>query len=108
MARRTYQQRCALAQALDVVGERWSLLLVRELLSGPKRYGELREGPAGNGTNLPAARRKEHEAAEVVERGDGRYPLTARGRELEDAVVALARFGAPLLADADPRQSVGG
>ena len=102
MAKRSYRQRCALAQALDVVGERWTLLLVRELLTGPKRYKELLAGLPGIGTNLLATRLKELEATGLVAREGQGYRLTPRGEELEDAVLALARFGAPLLADADP------
>ena len=102
MAKRSYHQRCALALALDQVGERWTLLLVRELLSGPKRYRDLLAGLPGIGTNLLAARLRDLEAAGLVERDPEGYRLTPRGVELEEAVVALARFGAPLLADADP------
>ncbi len=59
MAKRSYRQYCALARALDIVGERWTLLLVRELVTGPKRYKDLLAALPGIGTNLLAARLKE-------------------------------------------------
>ena len=101
MARRTYAQRCALAHALDLVGERWTLLLIRELLTGPRRYGELLANLPGMGTNLLAARLKDLAAEELVEKTDSTYTLTARGAQLEPAVLALARWGAPLLDEAE-------
>jgi len=101
MAKREYRQHCALARALDLVGERWTLLVVRELLTGSKRYKELLANLPGIGTNLLATRLSDLERAGLVERGDRSYSLTPRGSELEAAVLALARFGAPLLAEAD-------
>lgn len=99
MPKRSYRQHCALARALDVVGERWTLLLVRELLTGPKRYKELLEGLVGMGTNLLATRLRELAEAGLVEQDGTLYQLTERGAQLEPAILALARFGAPLLAD---------
>ncbi|MDF1839778.1 MAG: winged helix-turn-helix transcriptional regulator [Planctomycetota bacterium] len=99
MARRSYHQYCALARTLDLVGERWTLLLVRELLSGPARFKDLQVGLAGMGTNLLSDRLKELVEAGLIEREDRLYQLTPRGRELEESVVALARFGAPLLGE---------
>lgn len=99
MARRTYRQYCALARALDVVGERWTLLLVRELCAGPRRYGELQAGLPGIGTNLLAARLKQLEEDGVVQRARAgeaigtAYQLTERGRELEPIVEALGAWG---------------
>ena len=95
---RTYHQHCSLARALDLVGERWTLLVVRDLLPGPRRYGELLEGLPGIGTNLLAARLKELGELGLIERtsSEGRgsaYALTEAGRELEAALVPLARFG---------------
>ncbi|MEM1453379.1 MAG: winged helix-turn-helix transcriptional regulator [Planctomycetota bacterium] len=101
MTRRTYAQRWALAHALDVVGERWTLLLIRELLTGPRRYGELLANLPGMGTNLLAARLKDLAAAGLIDKDEGTYALTARGAALEPAVLALARWGAPMLAEAD-------
>jgi DNA-binding HxlR family transcriptional regulator len=101
----TYKQFCAVAAALDVVGDRWTLLVVRELLTGPRRYGELVQGLPGVATNLLADRLRRLEAAGLVaqEPGpDGRarvYRLTDRGAELDAVVAALARFGLALLPD---------
>lgn len=101
MARRSYEQLCALARALDVVGERWTLLLVRELLFGPRRFGELEEALPGIGPNLLSARVKalaeEGVIRRVALRTDARgggigYELTEQGRELEPVLLALARW----------------
>jgi DNA-binding HxlR family transcriptional regulator/putative sterol carrier protein len=104
VARRTYNQYCALARALDVVGERWTLLLVRELLLGPKRYKDLLAGLPGIGTNLLAERLTELQGAGIVRRsvlpppaGSTVYELTDLGRELEPTVFALGRWGAHFL-----------
>ena len=98
MAKRSYKQNCALAQATDVIGERWSLLLVRDLLVGPKRFGELQQSLRGIGTNLLSSRLRELEAAGIIERPDGRefrhhYGLTEAGKALEAAVLSLVRWG---------------
>ena len=100
MARRSYDQYCAVARALDVVGERWTLLVIRELLPGPKRYKDLLEGLPGIGTNLLAARLRDLEAAGAIQRrmlpppaGAVVYELTDSGRELESVVLDLARWG---------------
>ncbi len=98
MAKRSYKQNCALAQASDVIGERWSLLLVRDLLVGPKRFGELQQSLRGIGTNLLSSRLRELEAAGIIERLDGRefrhhYGLTEAGKALEVAVLSLVRWG---------------
>ena len=104
-----YNQYCPTARALDVLGGRWTLLVVRELLSGPKRYKDLRDGLPGIGTNLLAQRLHELEDAGVVQRsvlpppaGSTVYELTARGRELEPAILAIARWGFPLLGRPQP------
>ena len=105
---RTYGQYCALAKALDVVGDRWSLLIVRELLlRGPSRYTDLRHGLPGIATNLLAERLRQLEQDEIVRRFAAPPPvattlfeLTPRGAELEPVLQALGRWGAPLLADA--------
>jgi DNA-binding HxlR family transcriptional regulator/putative sterol carrier protein len=99
MTRRTYRQHCALARALDLVGERWTLLVVRELLTSPKRYSNLLDNLPGMGTNLLAARLRGLQEAGLVDHDGTLYSLTPRGAELEPAVLALARFGAPLLAE---------
>ena len=102
----TYGQFCAVATALDVVGDRWTLLVVRELLAGPRRYGELTRDLPGIATNLLAGRLRDLEAAGLVATvpgaGDGRtrtYRLTDAGAELRPVVEALARFGIALLPD---------
>ncbi len=103
---RSYNEFCAAAMALDVVGERWSLLIVRELLiREPLRYTDLRYGLPGIATNLLAERLRELEKAGVIEREDAPPPvattlfrLTPRGRELEPVLKAIAHWGAPLVA----------
>jgi DNA-binding HxlR family transcriptional regulator/putative sterol carrier protein len=100
MGKRSYDQHCTVARALDVVGERWTLLLVRELLTGPKRFKDLLEGLPGIGTNLLAARLKALEGHGLLRRGTlpppagtSVYELTEPGRSLEPVVVALSRWG---------------
>jgi DNA-binding HxlR family transcriptional regulator len=102
--KRSYGQHCTVAAALDVVGERWTLLLVRELSTGPKRFKDLLGGLPGIGTNLLAGRLKRLEGEGIVRRstlpppaGSSVYELTALGRELEPVLVALSRWGARLL-----------
>jgi DNA-binding HxlR family transcriptional regulator len=103
MPKRSYGQYCGLARALDVVGARWSLLIVRELLVGPARYGELLAGLPGIATNLLASRLKELEEVGVVQRtldtaSNGvAYILTPWGRELRDTVASLVRWSTPLM-----------
>jgi len=102
---RSYQQYCAVARALDVVGDRWVLLIVRELLAlGPSRYSDLKRGLPGIASNLLAERLKAMEADGLVERraapppiGAQVYRLTARGRALEDVLRALTRWGLPTM-----------
>lgn len=110
VSRRTYGQYCGLAHALDVVGERWTLLIVRELASGPKRYTELAEALAGIGTSLLATRVRQLETDGVVQRrlaldqpgSTVVYELSDAGKELAAAVVPLAMWGARhQMADAD-------
>jgi DNA-binding HxlR family transcriptional regulator len=105
--KRSYGQYCTVARALDVVGERWTLLLVRELSTGPKRFKDLLEGLPGIGTNLLTNRLKRLEADGIVRRatlpppaGSNVYELTELGRLLEPVTVALSRWGARLLLDA--------
>src|SRR3954452_13349106 len=99
---RSYGQLCGLALALDVIGDRWNLLIVRELLVRPDgaRYTDLRNGLPGIATNLLADRLRDLEAACVIRRDDPRPPvatplfrLTDRGRGLLPAVEALAVWG---------------
>jgi DNA-binding HxlR family transcriptional regulator len=99
---RTYGQFCALARSLDIVGERWTLLIVRELLPGPMRYTELKTSLKGIATNLLAERLRTMEANGIVERrleeSGVAYALTPWGRGLREPMEALGRWGAPLLA----------
>lgn len=94
---RSYQQYCGLAKALDVVGDRWTLLIVRELLVRPCRYRELQESLPGVASNLLSSRLKHLEDAGVVSRNDGGYALTEWGECLAEPVGALVRWGAPLM-----------
>jgi DNA-binding HxlR family transcriptional regulator len=101
MAKRSYNQFCAVARGLDVIGDRWTLLLVRELLLGPKRYGDLLAANPGIGTNLLADRLKEMETHGLLERatlpppaGSTIYRLTHAGAQLEAVVRAIGRWGA--------------
>jgi DNA-binding HxlR family transcriptional regulator len=96
---RSYEQYCALARGLDVIGDRWTLLVVRELLVGPKRYSELLEGLPGVATNLLAERlRGLEENGVAIRDGEGRYRLTKWGEGLSEPVYALARWAGPLVA----------
>lgn len=104
VSRRTYDQYCAVARALDVVGERWTLLVVRELLTGPKRFTDLLDGLPGIGTTLLTARLKDLEGHGIIQRatlpppaGSRVYELTALGRSLEPVIMALSRWGLRLL-----------
>ncbi len=101
MPKRTYGQYCALARALDVVGDRWTLLMVRELLFGPKRYTDLLDALPGIGTSLLIERLRHLEADGLVGRrrlpppaGSHVYELTAVGAALGDALLPLALWGA--------------
>lgn len=104
MSKRSYNQYCAVARAMDIVGERWTLLIVRELLPGPKRFKDLLEGLPGIGTNLLTARLKDLEGHGIVRRttlpppaASRVYELTDLGRSLEPAVMGLARWGLEFL-----------
>jgi DNA-binding HxlR family transcriptional regulator len=98
---KSYQQYCSIARALDVVGDRWVLLIVRELLAlGPSRYSDLKRGLPGIASNLLAERLKVMEAEGLLERQEAPppiattlYELTDRGRELQDVLLALGRWG---------------
>jgi DNA-binding HxlR family transcriptional regulator len=99
-----YDQYCPIACSLGLVGERWTLLVVRELMHGPKRYTDLVDGLPGIGTNILAARLKELEAAGLVERrklpppaASSVYELTPTGQGLRPVLHELARFGARLM-----------
>ena len=98
---RRYDQYCPVCHALELVGERWSLVIVRELLKGPKRYTDLIDGMPGVGTNILAARLRDLEAGGIIHKrklpppaASTVYELTDYGRELEEPLYALARWGA--------------
>jgi DNA-binding HxlR family transcriptional regulator len=101
---RSYGQYCGLARALDVVGDRWNLLIVRQLLMAPARYRELLDGLPGVATNLLADRLRDLETAGVVERRlaeEGNaivYALTPWGAELREPIESLIRWSTPLMA----------
>jgi DNA-binding HxlR family transcriptional regulator len=107
---RSYHEFCPLTRALDVIGDRWVLLIVRELMTqGDCRYSDLRRGLPGVATSLLTLRLREMEAAGLVVRQDMPapigatvYSLTPRGRELSPVVAELVRWGAPLTWDALP------
>ncbi len=104
---RTYGQYCSVAKALDVVGDRWTLLIVRELLlRSPARYTDIREGLPGIATNLLADRLRALEREGIVARRELPPPaaatvfeLTDRGRQLETVVDALGRWGIPFMSE---------
>jgi DNA-binding HxlR family transcriptional regulator len=96
VATRRYGQYCAIAKSLDVLGDRWALLIVRELLFGALRYSELQAALPGIATDMLATRLRELEAAGVVSRGPEdakRYELTPRGCDLRPVLEALAVWG---------------
>ena len=106
MTMRVYGQYCGLARALEIVGERWAFLIVRDLLVGSKRFTDLRLGLPGIPTNVLTARLKELERGGVIRRrllprpaGSIIYELTPYGMELEEVVVHLGRWGAKSLGD---------
>ncbi len=93
---RSYGQYCGLAKALDHVGDRWTLLIVRELLIDSRRYSQIRAALPGIATNLLADRLRDLQADGIIKRvgPDGTYALTEFGRGLEKAVHELVRWGA--------------
>lgn len=106
MTTRSFGQYCGLARALEIVGERWALLIVRDLLVGPRRFSDLHRGLPRIPTNILSARLKELEHAGVVERrvvprpaSAIVYALTERGRGLEPVVLAMGRWGARILGE---------
>ncbi|MEU6880596.1 winged helix-turn-helix transcriptional regulator [Streptomyces sp. NPDC046712] len=111
--RRSYDQYCAAARALDAVGDRWTLLIVRELLAGPRRYTDLHADLPGVSTDMLAGRLKDMEGAELVTRrrmpppvSAYVYELTRRGRDLLPVLRALAEWGTPALEEPRPTDAV--
>jgi DNA-binding HxlR family transcriptional regulator len=100
MTSRNYNQYCGLAYALDKMGERWTILIIRELIAGPRRYKDLIKGLPGISTNLLASRLKSLEEDGLIQRrvlpppaGSTVYELTPLGLGLEEALIALGKWG---------------
>jgi DNA-binding HxlR family transcriptional regulator len=113
MPERTYNQYCGVARALDLVGERWALLVVRELTLGGKRFTDLREGLPGIGTNVLSTRLRQLQADGVVRKlrlappaDTTIYALTDYGERLVPAMLALGRWGAQTLGPREPEQEL--
>jgi DNA-binding HxlR family transcriptional regulator len=110
VAARDYGQYGGITQALELVGERWALLIIRDLLVGPRRYGELAAGLPRIPTNVLAARLKELQAAGVIRRAPRSrvivYELTEYGRELEPVVIALGAWGFKAMGDPRDEQII--
>jgi DNA-binding HxlR family transcriptional regulator len=108
-----YDQYCPIAHALCAIGERWSLLVVRELLEGPKRYTDLVAGLPGVSTNILAARLRDLEASGIVQKrklpppaASTVYELTDYGAQLEEVVYAMARWGVRTLGPPGPEDEL--
>jgi DNA-binding HxlR family transcriptional regulator len=113
MQDRSYNQYCGVAHALDLVGDRWALLVIRDLLLGPKRYTDLVRTLPGIGTNILSARLRRLEEAGVIRRrtlpppaASTVYELTEYGRELDEIVLALGRWGARSMGVRQPGQAI--
>jgi len=101
-AKRTYGDACGMARALDLVGERWALMVVRELLFGPKRFTDLRQGLPRLSADVLTQRLRDLEEGDVVRRrtlpppaASQVYELTPKGEQLEPVIVALGRWVGP-------------
>ena len=110
---KSYAQYCPVAHALELVGERWALLVVRELLNGPKRYTDLASALPGIGTNILAGRLRDLEHADVIQKrrlpppaAAQVYELTPYGEELREPLYALARWGAKSLGPPTSKDSL--
>jgi len=110
MASRDYGQYSAVARAVELVGERWAMLIVRDLLVGPRRYGELAAGLQRIPSNILSTRLRELQAAGVIRRAPRSrvivYELTPYGRELEPVVLALGAWGFKALGDPREAQTI--
>lgn len=112
MATRSYREHCGLAAALDLVGQRWAMLIVRDLAPGPRRFTDLFDGLPGIATDMLSDRLRELEAAGVVVLESTRHPvpaklysLTERGEQLAAVLAQLADWGRPLLPE-EPAEGV--
>jgi DNA-binding HxlR family transcriptional regulator len=113
LSERSYRQYCGVARALDLIGERWALLVVRELALGPKRFTDLRQGLPGIATNVLSLRLRQLERDGVVARrrlpppaASTVYELTDHGQELVPVMLALGRWGARGLGTRKPHESL--
>jgi DNA-binding HxlR family transcriptional regulator len=115
ISERSYNQFCGVARALDLMGERWALLVVRELALGPKRFTDLRQGLPGIATNVLSVRLRQLERDGLVTRRllpppapAQIYELSDLGRELVPIMLALGRWGASTMGERSPDQSIRG
>ena len=113
MPRRSYDQYCPLSRALDLIGERWTVLIVRELLAGPRRYTDLHADLPGVSTDVLATRLKEMEHDGLITRrrlpppaAAAVYELSPRGRDLLPALTVLADWGAADLGERRPTDAL--
>ncbi|MFD5242591.1 winged helix-turn-helix transcriptional regulator [Streptomyces tendae] len=113
MATREYGQFCGLARAMEMIGERWAVLIVRNLLNGPQRYTDLRKGLPAIPTNILSTRLKQLEEAGLATRRALPHPeravvyeLTEYGRDLEPALIALGRWGARTMTEPRPGEAI--
>ena len=113
MPRRSYDQYCAIARALDTIGDRWTLLIVRELLAGPRRYTDLHADLPGVSTDVLASRLRDMERDGLLTRrrltvggAANAYELTSHGRALLPVLGALATWGGPALDERRPTDAV--
>ena len=103
--RKSYEQFCPMATALDFVGDRWTILILRELLGGPARFQDLMDGLPGIATNLLTERLRRMETDGIVRRiegGAGRYALTDAGESIRTAVEELGAWGARMARSVGP------
>jgi len=89
----TYAQYCPISRTLDIVGDRWTLLVIRELIIGSTRFNEIARGLPGLSRGLLSRRLRQLEGAGVIEREDGAYRLTPAGEDLQGLVMQLAEWG---------------
>jgi DNA-binding HxlR family transcriptional regulator len=113
ISERTYNQYCGVARALDLIGERWALLVVRELALGPKRFTDLRQGLPGIATNVLSLRLRQLERDGIVARRQlpppapaQIYELTEHGRDLVPIMLALGRWGASTMGGRSAEQAL--
>ena len=115
MTTRSYKQQCGIARALDLVGERWALLVLRELVLGPRRFTDLRDGLPGIATNVLSQRLRQLERDGIVTRrrlpppaASNVYELTEYGQELVPIMLALGRWGARSIGHGTPEHRTQG